>query len=105
MTSPQAEGRATVGPWRIVETGIVEMGEERGSLSFWAGLGYGGQLPNPSGQDPKVERDANARLIAAAPDYDEAADLMIAAEQSGGDLWWKGFEMLKAAHAKARGQS
>lgn len=44
-----------------------------------------------------------ARLIAVAPDYAAAAEQMIAHEQAGGDGWWKGFEMLKAAHAKANG--
>jgi hypothetical protein len=34
----------------------------------------------------------------------EAAELMIAAEQCGGDLWWKGFDSLKAAYANARGE-
>lgn len=47
--------------------------------------------------------EANARLIAAAPDYDAGVEQMLAYEQAGGDGWWKGWEMLKAAHAKARG--
>lgn len=47
---------------------------------------------------------ANARAITAVPDFMEAAALMTASEQSGGDLWWKGFEMLKAAFLKAGGQ-
>ena len=46
----------------------------------------------------------NANLIAAAPDYDAGVEQMLAYEQAGGDGWWKGWEMLKAAHAKARGE-
>ena len=47
------------------------------------------------------QQEANARLIAASPDYAAAVEQMLAHEQAGGDGWWKGFEMLKAAHAKA----
>lgn len=39
----------------------------------------------------------------AASDYHAAAEQMLAHEQGGGDGWWKGFEMLKAAHTKATG--
>lgn len=45
----------------------------------------------------------NARTLAAAADFYEAAELMISTEQSGGDLWWKGFDMLKAAFKKSGG--
>lgn len=47
------------------------------------------------------EHKANARLIAAAPDLLAAGEKMLAHEQAGGDGWWKGFKMLKAAIAKA----
>jgi hypothetical protein len=46
---------------------------------------------------------ANARLIAAAPDYFEGVQKMLDNEQCGGSGWWEGFEMLKAAHRKAMG--
>ena len=51
--------------------------------------------------DEDKTQQANALLIAAVPDYAAAAEQMITHEQAGGDGWWKGFEMLKAAHAKA----
>lgn len=50
------------------------------------------------------EATDNATAIAATPDFMEAAALMTASEDSGGDLWWKGFEMLKAAYKKAGGR-
>lgn len=52
-----------------------------------------------------VRADANddARLIAAAPDYAAAVEQMLAHEESGGDGWWRGWEMLRAAHGKAGG--
>lgn len=52
--------------------------------------------------DLSIEVDEHvAALIEAAPDYHEAVEQMLAHEKGGGDGWWKGFEMLKAAHAKA----
>lgn len=45
---------------------------------------------------------ANARLIAASPGYFAGVEKMLANEQCGGDGWWEGWEMLKAAHAKAK---
>ncbi len=47
--------------------------------------------------------DADRRLIAAAPDYAAGMEQMLVNEDCGGDGWWKGWEMLKAAHAKAKG--
>lgn len=40
-------------------------------------------------------------LLDRIEEYAAAVEQMLAHEQSGGDGWWKGFEMLKAAHAKA----
>ena len=50
------------------------------------------------------QHERAAELIAAAPDFYEAASLMIAAEDKGGEVWWRGFEMLKAAFQKAGGK-
>jgi hypothetical protein len=47
---------------------------------------------------------ANARLMAAAILYYEATQVMLANEQSGGDGWWRGWELMKEAHAAASGQ-
>lgn len=54
--------------------------------------------------EAKVIQDANGAAIIAVPDFMEAAAMMTAAEQSGGDAWWAGFEKLKAAYKKAGGQ-
>ena len=47
------------------------------------------------------EMEANAKLISAAPDFVAGIEQMLAYEQAGGEGWWKGWEMLKAAYAKA----
>ena len=52
---------------------------------------------------PLEEAKANGRLIAAAPDYADAVETMIAYEQIGGDGWCSGWYALKDAHAKATG--
>jgi hypothetical protein len=46
----------------------------------------------------------DALLIAVAPSYFEAVEQMLAYEDAGGDGWWKGWEVLKAAHARATAQ-
>lgn len=51
-----------------------------------------------------VIQKANAAVIASAPDFYEAAMVMACAEDGGGDAWWRGFEMLKAALKKAGGE-
>ena len=48
--------------------------------------------------------EPNARLIAASPDFAAGVEQMLAHEQAGGDGWWKGWDMLKAAYAKAKGE-
>jgi hypothetical protein len=76
----------TPGPWRLSSPGMVEMGAEKAKLSFWAGLGLGGTLPNPSGQEPRAELEANARLIAAAPDLLDALAAVLADIEE--DIQW-----------------
>jgi hypothetical protein len=46
----------------------------------------------------------NAKCVSAAQDFFDAAMTMAHAEDSGGDGWWRGFAMLKAALKKAGGQ-
>lgn len=43
----------------------------------------------------------DARLIATSPDFAAGVEVMITHEESGGDGWWRGWEMLKAAYRKA----
>lgn len=50
------------------------------------------------------QQSANARIVSAGRDFYEAAMTMAHAEDSGGDAWWRGFEMLKAALKKAGGE-
>ena len=50
-----------------------------------------------------VGHEPDMRLLTAAPDYFDGVAQMLLNEDSGGDGWWKGWEMLKAAHAKAQG--
>ena len=87
----------TPGPWTVSPsarastlTRIFSVNEERLVASA-----------SGPGLSESGEAEANARLIAASPDYAAAVEQMLAHEQAGGDGWWKGFEMLKAAHAKA----
>ncbi|MBZ9894208.1 hypothetical protein LB545_07605 [Mesorhizobium sp. BR1-1-6] len=54
-----------------------------------------------------VEREITANLVWAiensdTADFVAAAEKMIANEDCGGDGWWKGFEMLKAAYTSSR---
>lgn len=56
-------------------------------------------------EEEEDEHAANEHLISAAPDYFDAVEKMLANEQCGGDGWWKGWDAIKAAHAKARGHT
>lgn len=48
-----------------------------------------------------AEVGANAALIAAAPDFAAGVEMMITGEEAGGESWWRGWGMLKAAYRKA----
>ncbi len=70
----------------------------------WGHLTGGGHGAHGMAREDAVKiQDANAKAITAVPDFMEAAAMMTAAEDSGGDLWWKGFAKLKAAFTKAGG--
>jgi len=56
----------------------------------------------PHGRGRCAVQEADARLIAAAPDYFDAVERMLAFETAGGDGWWKAWEMVKAAHTAAK---
>ena len=91
----------TPGPWTIVEYGdgdslAIHDGDSANRICFMAT--HGGS------QKSWTAIQANAQAITATPDFMEAAAMMTAAEQSGGDMWWRGFNMLKDAYKKAGGQ-
>jgi len=91
VTDKTTEARHTPGPWQInfdpeddlwpLEI-VTEDRDHR--IAFPASNG------NP----------ADAFLIAAAPDFAAGVAQMLANEDCGGDGWWKGWDMLKAAYAK-----
>lgn len=56
-------------------------------------------------EDNEAEHIANEALILAAPDYFDAVEQMLANEQRGGDGWWEGWDAIKTAHAKAKGNT
>jgi hypothetical protein len=89
-TKPQTH---TPAPW-MVGTGWIYGGSNQGDpIGAYAVCRIG---VNPAD-------DANARLIAAAPDLLEAAKLMIAQFEDGSPYVAKATNALRAAIAKARG--
>lgn len=99
-------GLHTPGPWTIGRSAdntplvMVPVHPSEGS-------GFGVACVNrlPRLGSVRGDMDANARLIACAPDFAAAAEQMMAHEDAGGDGWWIGYEMLKAAYAKALGRA
>lgn len=91
-----SKAQHTPGPWKVE-------GRYRGQNPSETYIGSPTTYPIFTILCGTAERDANARLIAAAPDYFDGVERMLAFETSGGDGWWKAWEMVKAAHAKAKG--
>jgi hypothetical protein len=95
----------TPGPWAVLK-GAAEGDDmrcavvvERGKMQYLLAT-----VENGAPGDFCETEEANATAIAAIPDFMEAAAMMTAAEDSGGDLWWRGFNALKAAYKKAGGE-
>jgi hypothetical protein len=88
----------TPGPWstRVVRGRAIEIGPTLGPPNDCF-------MPVCHIRSAGDEDKANARLIATAPNYWAGVEQMLANEDRGGDGWWKGWEMLKAAHAKTTG--
>jgi hypothetical protein len=91
-----SETKHAPGPWRVNSIGNVVATVK----SLGETIEVTVCVPNN-----RPDTAANARLIAAAPEYAAGVEQMLAHEQAGGEGWWAGWEMLKAAHAKAEGQS
>lgn len=62
-----------------------------------------GPTTNHPDRYPRKARDANARLIAAAPELLEAVEMVLTASEDGGDMDDIGWDQLRAAFAKAKG--
>ena len=52
-------------------------------------------------QNLRAENERLQSELATSPNYRGAVEQMLAHEQSGGDGWWKGWGLLKAAHQRA----
>lgn len=97
----------TPGPWRIGENA---MGDPHTIWAAQPGMSVGGVFDSSYGEDapPRKQANANARLIAAAP---ELLDALVLVERiiekhrlAGTDQNPKGFrDIIGAAIAKARG--
>ncbi len=106
----RAKADHTPGPWVYIPPRPYDGDDEDLLGSFYTPGGIEGADGNPvcifgdySGSATMFENPANPHLIAGAPDYAAGVERMLAHESSGGDGWWSGWEMLKAAHAKATG--
>jgi hypothetical protein len=101
----------TPGPWgHNADTPTFDGATLDVAIFIGHGSGKGGEIamlrhdPGDGLDVTTEESKANARLIAVSPSYFEAVEQMLAYEDAGGDGWWKGWEMLKAAHARAAAQ-
>jgi hypothetical protein len=86
----------TLGPWRMKSVGSVFLD--------YRIRAFDSEVAKVTHKRSFDEVTANAHLISAAPDFAEAAEMMIRAEDSGGDDWWGGYDRLVAAYRKARGE-
>jgi hypothetical protein len=90
-----SRGKWTPGPWRVVDGDFVYALNDAGHNRFSVSVAKYG--------NPRSEQQANAHLIAAAPDMAEALAYIVA--WNGTD--WnpdKARDMARAALAKARGE-
>lgn len=62
-------------------------------------------VSNPGSKERDYPLVANRDLMAAAPDYHAATEILLAADLPEDEQWREGLQMLFAAHRKARGQS
>ncbi|MFN7882944.1 MAG: hypothetical protein ACK5PF_08010 [bacterium] len=85
-------GKHTPGPWSAQTNGaqwVVHAGRKQRVASVHTGL---------------VGQEANARLIAAAPDLLAAGRLLLrACDEGDADMAMDGYDLLRAAIAKAEG--
>jgi len=93
-----SEPKFTPGPWFTDDYGYIFSGERRDAhmIAEVRGWGWIQYLP-----DPEKIQDANAHLIAAAPELFEALEYVMTAH---GEQLSDAFEKAQAALAKARGE-
>lgn len=103
MSGTKEQGKHTPGPWREGEGGMLSR------LNVWAGAAYQiAQVKRFPAADvvrqirADAEAEANARLIAAAPELLEACNQAVWQYEKLGES--KGMKMMRAAIAKAEGR-
>ena len=88
----------TPGPWKV---------SSKASTAVFAGdrliASAGGYMSNTRQESVVIENDANARLIAAAPDLLAACETALVMIQVLGGDYMAGFEKIEAAVSKAKG--
>lgn len=90
----------TPGPWRIRLDGAEPVGE-KGNFEPIGGCGCCG---SPwANADTEEENNANARLIAAAPELLEALNLIASEHRDDAAVWMR--SVARAAIAKTTGES
>ena len=102
MERENMETKHTPGPWTCHELGDEDGSWERWSIVHNGPLCYGGDAC----QGPAVS-EANARLIAAAPELLEACEAIALDLENNGELYETDearIEILRAAIAKAKGE-
>lgn len=100
-----SETRFTPGPWRIVSERDDEL-KVKGPQDEWvADCADGFWSDEADGWIMADESEANAHLIAAAPDlYDTLVDLRAALAELDAELHAKAIAVIDLALAKARGE-
>jgi len=91
----------TPGPWLVTGGTFVYALNDYGTNSFWANIYAGSQGGYKSAATPSEEIEANANLIAAAPDLLEALSKML--DHFEGQIPLELFELAESAINKAKG--
>jgi hypothetical protein len=82
----------TPGPWELTQYGAVVRKDGHGQTVVYTDNG-----------ESCINGEANARLIAAAPDLLAALEMVMDAAEDGGDMNDIDWDMIRAAIARAEG--
>ena len=100
-------GKHTPGPWYVSQVGLTNGGDRPITTEDERICTVDCQTPFKRGEGWQSEcdvREANARLIAAAPDLLAAGRLLLrACDEGDADMAMDGYDLLRAAIAKAEG--